>query len=148
MNFSDLSVKIKNNFYATNFILQIIRLELIFTSLIFFSNCIFPQISSVWGYLAGILFAKLCLNKGVFKPFLKAFYFCLVCLLLGNVSSFFYLFLSQTDLYTIYEYFDGASTPYIIIFSLILGGALSFIAIYSTIPSKKKKTDTVYTDFS
>ncbi len=148
MVISDLFLKIKNNFYSSHFILQIIRFEIIFTALIFFSNCYFPQISAVWSYLAGILFTKLFIYKGILKPFLKVFILCLVSLLLGSISSFFYLFLSQTELYTIFEYLDGASTPYVIIFSFVLGCVLSFIAIYATVPAKKKKTSTQYTDFS
>ena len=148
MAISDLFLKIKNNFYSSHFVLQIIRFEIFFTALIFFSNCIFPQISAVWGYLAGILFAKFFIHKGVLKPFLKAFIFCLISHLFGSVSSFFYLFLSQTELYTIFEYLDGASTPYVIVFSFVLGCVLSFIAIYATVPAKKKKSNTEYTDFS
>lgn len=148
MNFSELFQKYKNNFYATNYILQIIRISLTLAAVTFFSNCYLPQLSAVWAYLASVLFAKLLLFKGDLKPFLKAFVFTLIGLLFGNVSSFFYLFLSQTELYTIYEYLDGDSTPYVILFSIALGVALSLIALYATIPSKKKKPNSEYTDFA
>lgn len=148
MNFLELPEKYKNNFYKTNFTLQSIRVGFTLAAVTFFSNCFIPQISAVWAYFASVLFAKLLLNKGDLKPFLKAFIFTLVSLLLGNVSSFFYLFLSQTELYTIYEYFDGDSTPYFILFSIGLGIALSIISLYATIPPKKKKPKTEYSDFA
>lgn len=148
MNFSELFQKYKNNFYATNFTLQIVRVCFTLAVITFFSNCFIPQISAVWAYLASVLFAKLLLFKGDLKPFLKAFILSLVGLLVGSVSSFFYLFLSQTELYTIYEYLDGDSTPYFILFSLVLGSVLSLIALYATIPSKKKKPKEEYTDFA
>lgn len=148
MNVPTFLENLKTRFYSLSFVMQILLVEIFIIALTFLSNLILPQITAVWGYLLGALLTKILAKKGTLRPFLSAFALSLVALLLGNVVSFFYLFLSQTELYTIYEYLDGATTPYIILFALGLGIALSLIAIYANTPSVKKNNAPQYTDFS
>lgn len=103
--------------------------------------CIFlPQAAAAAGYLLGSGGAYLYIRtaKNSDGLFLKASLLSLALLVFFGAAAFFYLFLSQTELYTIFEYLDQTLTLQHCIFNLILGYILAIFGIYAAMPAKKK----------
>lgn len=121
-------------------------LAMLIAAVIFGLLCVFlPQTAAAAGYLLGsggtYLYIKAAGNKD--KLFLKASLISLALLIFFGAAAFLYLFLSQTELYTIFEYTDQTLTLQYCIFNVVLGYILAVFGIYSSIPAKAKKKSSV-----
>lgn len=125
---------------------MLMLLAMLIAAVIFGLLCAFlPQVAAAAGYLLGsggtYLYIKAAGNKD--KLFLKASLLSLALLIFFGAAAFFYLFLSQTELYTIFEYTDQTLTLQYCIFNVVLGYILAVFGIYSSIPAKAKKKDSI-----
>ena len=121
-------------------------LAMLAAAVIFGLLCIFlPQAAAAAGYLIGssgtYLYIKTNGNRD--KLFLKASLISLALLIFFGTAAFLYLFLSQTELYTIFEYTDQTLTLQYCIFNVVLGYILAIFGIYSSIPAKAKQKSSV-----
>ncbi len=117
-------------------------LAMLIFSLLFGLLCVFlPQVAAAAGYLIGSIGTYLYLKatQSRDKLFLKASLISLALLIFFGSAAFLYLFLSQLEFYTIFEYVEKTLTLQYCIFNIVLGYLLALFGIYSTLPAKAKK---------
>ncbi len=132
----DIPRGIKGFLLINNYIIYI------FFAIVFFVLSVFcPQVAAVSGYLLGWASAAVYVWFEDAFAMLRSIIYSFVTLLVSSVAFFLYSFLSQTELYTLYEFLNQSLTLHYTLFNLVLGIILAFFAIYSTVPSKKKLKD-------
>lgn len=102
---------------------------------------ILPESAAAVGYLLGWSVTALYLYQGRQRSFSRPLIACLITLVISALVSFVWLFLSQTELYTIYDYLAHTHTWATCLFQCALGAMLACFGIYLTLPSKKKKQE-------
>lgn len=130
-----ISVILNKNNNKAIFWITLLILSVIFALINIF--CI--QLSPAIGYIIGVYVAGFFLRSGREKVFLMSLTISAAAILLFDIISFFIMFLSQTELYTIFEFVGQSLTLENCIFTFVLGTLLAAFGIYSLIPSKKKK---------
>lgn len=108
------------------------------------------KIAGAVGYILGWIPAMILVKKGYSnkKIYLWTSIFSLFVLVVATIYVFLFYFLSQQDIYTASEFIMQSLVPANSLFNLALAYVLSIFGAYSTVPAKKKSTNTVDDDFS
>jgi len=111
-------------------------------AILFFAlSMIYIKSAAVVGYVIGVGVTYLFIIRKEKHIFLKASCYSLLTLCIAGVAVFLYSFLSQRELYSIYEYCSQSLTLVQCVFNVIFGLILAMFGIYSSLPSKKQHSD-------
>lgn len=116
-------------------------------SLVFFLlSMISISLAAVTGYFMGWLATAVLVKRGHShkKIFISVTLATLIAMMISGFYSFLFLFLTQQEIYTAFEFFFQSLSPLYCIFNITLGVLLSLFGMYSSLPAKEKKKKTDY----
>ncbi len=111
---------------------------ILFAIVFFVLSVLCPKIAAATGYLLGWAAASVYVWFEDNFAMLRAIIYSFLTILVATFAFFLFSFLSQTELYTLYDFVHQSLTLQYSLFNLVLGTLLAFFGIYSTVPSKKK----------
>ncbi len=143
----DEEAKSKFNVSLDKIPTQILIIAIYFLcSVVFFLlSLISINFAAATGYFMGWLPTAVLAKRGHShkKIFISVTLASLIALLISGSYSFLFLFLTQQDIYTAYEFFFQSLSPSHCIFNIALGVLLSLFGTYSALPAKKKEKKVV-----
>ena len=107
----------------------------------------YVKIAAAMGYVSGWLVCYLLTEQRKKHLFLLSAAYSSAMLVVSAVVAFTVLFLSQTEIYSIFDFFTRSLAFYHCAFSTALGIVLALFGIYSTIPPKSSGKKAVPEDF-
>ncbi len=107
----------------------------------------YVKIAAAVGYVAGWLVCYLLTERKKKHLFLLSVAYSSIMLIVSGIAAFLVMFLSQTEIYSIFDFFTRSLAFYHCLFSTGLGIVLALFGIYSTIPPKNSAKKAVPEDF-
>lgn len=107
----------------------------------------YVKIAAAVGYVAGWLVCYLLTEQKKKHLFLLSVAYSSIMLIVSGIAAFLVMFLSQTEIYSIFDFFTRSLAFYHCLFSTGLGIVLALFGIYSTIPPKSSAKKAVPEDF-
>lgn len=107
----------------------------------------YVKLASAVGYVTGWLVCFLLSEQKKNRLFLRSMALSAVMLVAVGFAAFMFLFLSQSEFYSIFDFSVRSLDLYHCMFSTALGLVLAAFGIYSTVPPKNTEKKTVHDDF-
>ncbi len=117
-------------------------------AVIFLFLCVFyVRIAAASGYIMGWIISTILHHRKSPYIWLKSLGYSGAIMCVSAFVAFIIKFLFQTEIYSIYDYFDRSLTFQNGLYAILVGLIFAAIGVYSTIPQKRNKYKDEYSDF-